>query len=57
MKTNEYEMAWQTLKTVLEFAPQIDVNAEPHLTKPKVLELIARIEKQFGIKEQTEQQK
>lgn len=40
MKTNEYEMAWQTLKTVLEYS-------DPKETK--ILELIKRIESQFGI--------
>lgn len=47
MKTNEYEMAWQTLKTVLTFADKDST----------VLVLMQRIEKQFGIQEQTEQQK
>lgn len=40
MKSNEYELAWKTLKTVLEYS-------EPKETK--LLELIKRIESQFGI--------
>lgn len=41
MKSNEYELAWKTLKTVLEYS-----NDPPD---KKTLELIKRIESQFGI--------
>lgn len=45
MKTNEYEMAWQTLKTVLEYSTGTT------WTQQAIIDLMAKIEKQFAITE------